>query len=465
LFVASSAAEQSAAESDEGGKFTLEFAKTLRGDVFVQQARPFLSLAEIAQQIQANGSLGGQAISYWTLNLQGPNLFAKNPHFSGPAYATDKIVSQLQKQKVSTGIRAADFKSAVAKITNGVDERALSKTLEDVFSEIEPDQRSSLIYGLAEGLKIELAETNDPFLEARVHAVLFGQVLGLCPPSFRKSTINNLIEWYISANRQALSKLNDSMTIDRSALLIDSISDLYELPIRISDILGQCALLFLSQHDVSESDSNLVSGVIRRILDRYGNSILALTDDQATGYLLFLEVCRRENWLEFSEEVVGRLYHDLHKNFARCGAYSLDAKSQFALLTERYRDSLSITRDLYNFPSDLTSVILSFAALGSLDELVDFTLIEIDHTSINYFVPDKFDRFGLAGGLEGANYTLALGRDFWRCIDLRRILRSDILPRYYSSASTMSWEDNFCSLAAALALRDRLPWHIVDRSH
>jgi hypothetical protein len=461
-FIASSAAEQSAGESEEGGKFTLEFAKTLRGDVFVQQARPFLSLAEIAQQIQTSASLGDQAISYWTLNLQGPNLFAKNPRFSGPSHATDKIVSQLQTQKVSTGTRAADFKSAVAKITSGVDERALSKTLEAVFSEIEPDQRSSLIYGLAEGLKIELAQASDPFLEARVHAVLFGQVLGLCPSSARKSTINDMIEWYINANRQALSKLNESMTIDRSALLIDSISDLYELPIRISDILGQCALLFFSQHAVSESDSNLVSSVIRKILERYGNSILALTDDQATGYLLFLELCRRESWVEFGEEVIGRLYHDLHKNFARCGAHSLDARGQFTLLTERYRDSLSLTRDLYNFPSDLTSVILSFAALGSLDEVVDFTLIEIDHTSVNYFVPDKFDRFGLADGLKGANYTLTLGRDFWRCIDLRRILRCDILPRYYSSASTMSWEDDFCSLASALALRDRLPWHVVE---
>jgi Caspase domain len=462
-FVASSAAEQSAGESDTGGKFTLEFAKTLRGDAFIQQARPFLNLAEIAQQIQTNAALRDQAISYWTLNLQGPNLFAKNPHFSGPAHATDKIASQLQKQKVSTGMRAADFKSAVAKITNGVNERALSKTLESVFSEIQPDQRASLIYGLAEGLKIELAEANDPFLEVRVHAALFGQVLGLCPSSARKSTINDMIGWYTNANRHALSKLNESMTIDRNALLIDTISDLYEVPIRISDILGQCALLFFSQHNVSEDDSNLVSSVVRNILDRYGNSILALTDDQATGYLLFLELCRRENWLEFSEEIAGRLYHDLHKNFARCGAYSLKAKDQFALLTERYQDSLSITRDLYSFPSDLTSVILSFAALGSLDEFVDFTLIEIDHTSINYFVPDKFDRFGLADGLEGANYTLTLGRDFWRCIDLRRILRSEILPKYYSSASAMSWEDNFCSLASALALRDRLPWHIIER--
>jgi hypothetical protein len=272
-FVASAAAEQSASETGEGGQFTLELTKTLRGDTFVQQARPFLSLAEIAQQIQASTSFEDQAISYWTLNLQGPNLFAKNPHFSGPAYATDNIVSQLQKQKVNTGVRAADFKSAVAKIASGINERAFSKALEDVFSEIEPDQRASLIYGLAEGLKIELAAAIDPFLEARVHAVLFGQVLALCPSSSRKSTINDMIGWYTNANRQALSKLKESMSIDRNALLIDSISDLYELPIRISDIFGQCALLFFSQRIFSESDSNLISSVIQGVLDRYGNSI------------------------------------------------------------------------------------------------------------------------------------------------------------------------------------------------
>jgi hypothetical protein len=56
-FVASAAAEQSAGESENGGKFTLEFAKTLRGDVFVQRTKPFLNLSEIAQQIQANASL------------------------------------------------------------------------------------------------------------------------------------------------------------------------------------------------------------------------------------------------------------------------------------------------------------------------------------------------------------------------------------------------------------------------
>jgi hypothetical protein len=460
-FIASSAAEQSASESSEGGKFTLEFVKTLSGERFVQQMRPFLSLAEIAQQIQADSSVGNQAISYWTLNLQGPNLFAKNLHFSGPAYATDTIVSQLQKQKITTGERAAEFKSAVVKLAGGVNERALSTTLEGVFSEIDPDQRSSLIYGLAEGLRIELAGAKDPFIEARVLTVLFGQIMAFPPSTARTAAMEGMIEWYVSASRQALYKLNESLSTDGNALLVEGFSDLYELPVRISDVFGQCALLFFSQRDRSESDSTLISTVVQRVIDRYGNSVLALTDDQATGYLLFLEMCRRTHWSEVSDEILGRLYHDLHKNFARCGAYSLDAKGQYELLKERYQVSPSITRGLYNLPSDLTSVILSFAALGSLDEFVDFTLIEIDHTTINYFVPDKFDRFGLADGLQGANYTLTLGRDFWRCIDLRRTLRGDILPKYHSSASAMTWEENFCSLAVALALRNRLPWHIV----
>jgi len=460
-FVASAAAEQAAEETPAGGRFTREFARTLRGDTFIQSARPFLSLAEIAQQIQAGNAVIGQTISYWTLNLQGSNLFAKNPHFSGPAYVAESIVSRLQSQKVDAGLQTAEFKSALAKLIGGINERALARTLEKVFINIQPDQRASLIVGLAEGLAIELASASDPFLAPRAYTVLLGQLLGLCPSSARTGTANDLIGGYITATRRAVSQLDERMEVDRNALLISSFSDLYELPVRISDILGQCALLFFGQRNFSEKDSHLISSVVGKILRRYGNSVLAVTEDQATGYLLFLEMCRQRDWIEFSEEVTGRLYHDLHRNFARCGDYALDAEKRFQLLNERYRHSISITHNLYASPSDLTTVILSFCAMLSLDEAVDLSLIQIDHTSINYFVSDNAERLGLVSGLVGANYTVTLGRDFWRCIDLRRILRSDVFPRFDSSTATFSWEDRFCSFAAALALRNRLPWHVV----
>jgi len=98
-----------------------------------------------------------------------------------------------------------------------------------------------------------------------------------------------------------------------------------------------------------------------------------------------------------------------------------------------------------------------------LDEAVDFSLIHIDHTNINFFIPDDFDQFGLPESMDGTNYTIALGHQFWRCIDLRRILSGDIFPKFYLG-SRLSWEDNFCSLAASLALRDRLPWHFVAQT-
>lgn len=461
-FLASAAAEQYASETKEGGRFTIQFAKALNGDSFVQQAKPFLSLSEIAQHIQTTSDFPKQTISYWTLNLQGPNLFARNPHFSGPSHIAGRIVSLLQKQKVQIGTKAADFKAAIATIVTGVDERKLAGSLEGAFSEIDPDHRASLIYGLADGLTTELRRASDPFLESRVRAVLCGQTLGLCPSEGRKEILGDMIDWHLDATRRALSRLSESISTDRNALLVGGFSDLYELPIRISDILGQCALLLLGQRDVPDADCDLVSQIVGQILARYGNSILALADDEATGYLLFFETCRRKGWVDFAEEVAGRLYHDLHKNFARCGDYFLDARRQFALLAERYKHSYSLTRDLYSFPSDLTTVILSFSALLGLDDAVDFSLIDIDHTSINYFVPDRFNRFGLADGLEGANYTLQLGHDFWRCIDLRRIIRSDLIPKFQATAKALSWDDMFCTVAGALALRNRLPWHVVN---
>ncbi|UPK26238.1 caspase family protein [Bradyrhizobium sp. 195] len=460
-FLASSAAEQSAQESPEGGRFTIEFTKILRGETFVQQASPFLSLAEIAQQIQSTTKLDSQAISYWSLNLQGPNLFATNANFSGPAYAVDDIASRFKNQKIEIGKHAADFKSELAKIITGISERTLARRLENVFSEIKTEQRPSLIYGLAAGLKLELAEAQDVFLEARVHSVLLGQLLGLCSPITQSPIVTEIIDWHTEANSRALLRLNEALDADRNALLDAGFSDLYELPIRISDIFGYCALFLMGQRTPSIQLSNLVFDTAEKILQRYGNSVVALTDEQATGYLLFLETCRANKWTNLGEEIAGRLYHDLHENFARCADYSLNAESQFRVIGERYKESYTLTRDVYSAPSDLTTVIVSFCALLNLDEAIDETLIEIDHTPINYFVPTQIEQFGLCGDMEGTNYTLALGHDFWRCIDLRRILHGDIFPKLQSSASLLSWEARFCAAAGSLALRDRLPWFVV----
>ena len=461
-FVASAAANQFAGETSEGGNFTVKFTEALRGDAFIQKMNPFLNLAEISQHVQLTAELEDQTISYWTLNLQGPNLFARNPHFSGPSYVIDAISARLGAPNIEVGRQATDFKSVIAKISNGVDEKTLSRILEDAFLAVSPERRAPLIHGLAEGLRLELANTDDVFLEARVHAVLLGQLLGLCPYSERASVVAEMISWYKHATYRALSTLDEAIDSDRNALLLGGYSDLYELPVRLSDIFGYISLLLIGNSEPPNGQTELALRVIKAMLQRYGNSILALTDEQATGYLLFLELCRQKEWEEIAEEVIGRLYNDLHLNFARCGDYSLNAEKQFTLLRERYEYSFSATQGLYNFPSDLTTVILSFCALAQLDDAIDPTLIEIDHTSVNYFVCENPNRYGLVEDLDGANYTIGLGRDFWCCTDLKRILHQEILPRCQASVKGLSPEDRFCTYAASLALRDRQPWHAIE---
>jgi hypothetical protein len=78
-----------------------------------------------------------------------------------------------------------------------------------------------------------------------------------------------MIRWHLDANRLALLKLRESMSADRNALLVGGFSDFYELPIRISDVLGQCALLLLGQRVAPENDRELVSQVVQQILARY----------------------------------------------------------------------------------------------------------------------------------------------------------------------------------------------------
>lgn len=459
-FVASAAANESALETEEGGSFTVELIKVIQGQKFIQRERPFLNLAEISQKMQMEHVISGQTLSYWTLNLQGPNLFTKNPHYFGPAQIADQIAFQISENAISPSALSEEFKAAIFAAPRDFNERGFAKIFETVLEKIEPAHHPNLIYGLAESFRTELISSEDCFLEARLYTLLLGQLVRTDSNESKMYVTDQIILWLIDAIRRALTSLQSAINEHESVLLVELFSDLFDLPVRLSDIFGQCALFLLCQPKPSPSDTLLVKSLFELMLAVYGNSVLSVSDEQATGYLLTLELCRKNQWTDIGEEIVGRLYGDLLKTSGRCGAYELDAEERLELLLGRYEGAFSYNHDLYNQPSDLVSVVLFFAALYTLDEAVDYSLIQIDHTSINFFVPDTFRSFGAVNHLAGTNYTLTLGRDFWRCIDLRRISR-DILSRF--NVESLSRQDLLCSYAAALSLRDRLPWHVIDK--
>jgi uncharacterized caspase-like protein len=72
--LAAAASNESALELPEGGAFTTEFLRILKGEIVVQRHKPFLDLPEIGSMIVLDDSDNDkQTVSRWALNLQGPN--------------------------------------------------------------------------------------------------------------------------------------------------------------------------------------------------------------------------------------------------------------------------------------------------------------------------------------------------------------------------------------------------------
>ena len=457
-FVAAAAAEEIAFETSAGGAFTVRFAKIIRGQTYIQRAEPFLNLAEIAQHLQTHEPISNQTISAWGLNLQGPNLFAKNPFYSGPDSVADSFVSKLHRNSLSKAEQIR-LRAALASLTTQFSERELASAIETGVSRIDGSERAELLFGLIEGLRPELSGAGDAFLEGRVSSVFLGQLLTIDQTPDTEKLIANLVYSLIKSIRRALTQLLSALASNKYALIEEPISDLYYLPIRVADVLGQAGLLLLAQDQASSCDIKLVAECISQILESYGNTIVALSDDQACGFLIFLAACERQGWQDWAEEVTGRLFHDLDLKFGRVAGNNLDAHNQVRVLDERYKQIEKPDIDIYDTPSDLVTVIFVYSALLRLDEAIDRCLINLDHTNINFFLPDKIASFGHSDKIVGTNYSLSLGHDFWRCIDLRRILGADIFPMFDEASRPLSHSARVAVLASSLTFHDRLPWN------
>ncbi len=459
-FVAAAAAEEAAKETALGGAFTVQFAKFLDGSIYVQRSDPFLGLIEIAQKLKTTEAIPNQTVSSWGLNLQGPNLFAKNPFYSGPHSVTDSFVSRLQQSGLATAQQLNKLKSSLAHLTTRFDERELAEALEDALKRTPKEERAELLYALIEGLRPDLAKSDDAFLESRVYSVFLGQLIGLCEEKLADDLAKRIIAWLVEATTRALNNLQESENSTKYALIDEPISDLFYLPIRIADTLGSIGLLLLAAEDLDEQDMKLAHDSASHIIGVYGNSIVALSDDQACGFLIFLEACRRLGWRDWAEEIVGRLFYDLDLNFGRVAGNTLSAQNQVRALEERYEQIEIPDRDIYCSPSDLATVILTYLALLKLDEAVDYDLIRLDHMNLNFLLPDDLTKFGLVEGIVGTNLSMALGHDFWRLVDIRRILNGDVFPIFAEKQANLPQSIKIAVLAASLALRDRMPWNL-----
>lgn len=326
--LAAAAANEYAAEVPEGGAFTTALLRILQGHQFVQRQKPYLDIPEIGAVLRPDGEEDRQqTVSAWVLNLQGPNRFSLNPHYHDDIVGHhDYVIEALGKRLSLSRADVAAAKRATLELQGKVDEQGLAQELERLSANLEPEEATLLLAGLAEGMAQQARNSPDPFAEGRVLGVYLGQLLRFAEHPGAAHRLTTLRDRAATADLAALHKLDHQLREYRYRLLsTDSLADLYFLPIRVADVLGRIGASLLLD-DMPDSEVEFLAALTRNILEFYGNSIVALSEEQAAPLAVFITVAWNRGWIDVAEEVIGRLYNDTIENFGRVARHFWMAK-------------------------------------------------------------------------------------------------------------------------------------------
>jgi hypothetical protein len=454
--LAGSGPTSAAIETARGGRLTNGILEVLGGTLIAQRWSPFLELAHIADAIRRLPEIASQKPSNWSMNFRGANPVAPNPSFD-PATAATASPGSYFAENVPLGseqertirefyhaLRTQGFQpSAVRQVQTSL------KTLTDA-------QQVSVYLGLADS--IEFYEQERVKVAPPRETMLLQALLPLSVSASVTAVIQVQANQLASKLQQRLQQLKIGLADDRRFLLNRpaGFSELYYLPLRIALLLGWIGYAVLHGETRKIEDWR---DLARSILQEYGNSLIAVDDRQSSGIFLFLLAAKRMGWTEEVEEVLGRLFNDILRSYGRICQAGADTKQRLRYLMGRYQPQVEL-KDATQSPSELLAVVMIFGAIAALDYVWDPLLIELDHASINLFLvedPREFADEKIAGG---ENATLAVGQEFHKLNDLRRLVADLVAesPRATVNDAVLD--------AISLAMPDRVNWrHLLRDIH
>lgn len=466
--LAASTSDELASELDTGGLLTVELGKCISGKYNLRSRHPFLSLGEISAYLSDHPTNPNtQTFNYWGLSLKGKGRFCLNPH--APSRALSDVPSDVSHRPITDTLDIT-IQSALwaiyRKFPQEIDLSSIFSTQCKVREKIGDDDFLEFSEGVLESFEAKL-NTRRGF----DHIVT---AIGFLGPAFFhahnpyvnehiRAILDDVDEWLLTESTNVgnliQSKLHSLYDPDYGFL------DLLYLPIRLSALLGWVgsAALFAA-HNKTEPLIAELKACCEILLTEYGNSIVAISDRQAPGFLCFLLACKKFQWTSLGEEVVGRLFFDSLMHRAKVASVTLPPDRALDFLKDRAKDVdiqnlYKQDSDLHEHPSELLAVILSGAALFDLDEYVDPYLIELDHVHFNLFIPTSNYEFGNSQ-MSGVNHTYQVGHQLWRLNDWRREFQHSIAAQLDKGKS-----DGVGTIAMpafiSLALQDRTPWFLL----
>jgi len=239
-FLAASASDQYAAETDAGGIATTATMKYLTGAKQIQHRRPCLDLVEVGLAVSRDVQIDApdQSPVAWGLNLYGDGIFATNPHYaatgSGPAFSVEGIAPSSPAGQVIRQHTEPLWEEYRA-IASDHDPRRLRRTILSLRTEL-GDDFAAFMRGYAPALASRAGGSEDLFATSDAIAVC---VIAMLPQMDRTNagkTCMELLKARAEQDHHVIAQLRMALEADRFGLLPrgHALADLHYLPIRIS---------------------------------------------------------------------------------------------------------------------------------------------------------------------------------------------------------------------------------------
>lgn len=461
--VATSAQDQLAGETDDGGIGTVALLDCIEGRDFVQDHKPTLDLVEIGMRVSERLRGSGQSPVVWGLNLFGASGFAKNPRFGrDPATPLRQALQAWPTESNEVIRRHYDALWAAYSATGGVwDFNKFSDVVRAVLHPFmdQPAMLEVLVERLATTFLQRATEARDPFRRVEVAATLAVALLRTVDDANIAATAQRLLDAVCIGLLEATEALVADLTRDRFALLSDRsgmLSEFHELPARLTKVLGwSAAATFICAENQRPQAEALFAGVVRLLLELYGGSITSFTDAQAAGLTIALAACMSGDLRDEGETLAGLHFNSLVQYEGRIATVHMPHADALEYLLARCTNDFSACQDVIARPVALLTVLLKAAPQLDLEDVFDEALSKIDGLAFSAYVPADYMNYGETVMPGGDNLVWGVGHD---------VFRTQELISSWPAKSVAPQNNLIASLAivASLLYPDRQAWFLLE---
>jgi hypothetical protein len=466
-FLGACCSDEVARETPDGGVLTRQLMKCLTGEMQIQTKSPALDLieisAEVSQEVHRNHPT--QKPLAWALSLFGNGFFARNPHFASSAAPHFPVTAVLPQSEVGEQIRlnSSAIWDEYRSIKDDPNSRRLLDLLALIFRGLANDLSAKIICvrGLARTLAARARESSELLAPSQCLAACAVHFLPEISSDEVKSYATDSLREIIALDTPIWSELLVSLKKEPPPLLseIGVLADLYYLPLRITKILGWLGLSILTQDllpGLGDGNDSLRFSLASALVDRFCDSIVVVSDEQASSLYVFLKACVLRNQTELAKRILTLYFASFAAKKGNVTRVGIDGNQAL-----RYLQSIGPEqyRPVDWRPANPSLLLPVMLLLGEkLDMGCAWDLRALDRQYCGFFIPQNYGDFGNKVIEHGDNYTYQIGFGVWKLADFVNEFDRATAGCFVADTRNFSKEGVALCTAASLLFPDRMPF-------